>query len=342
METQRTPEKSVNPTRLENLISVVVPVYNEEGNIGPLVERLRKVLQGLKCGYEIIFALDPSSDSTEERILELRQADPNIKVLTFARRFGQPAAILAGLHYASGDPCVVIDADLQDPPELISQMVLKWREGFDVVYAQRRSRKGENWIKRIIAYFGYALIDKIAEVPIPRNTGDFRLLSKKVVNYVKSFKESHGFLRGLVALVGFRQTSVLYDRAPRNKGKGHYNRFLGSLRIGLNGVVGFSRWPLQMISLLGITISFLSFLIGFTYTVLRFCNVEIPWGNPTLVILVTFLSGIQLLSLGIMGEYVGRIYDEVKERPLFIVDREIGFEGTAGRTVKGNLERSHV
>jgi dolichol-phosphate mannosyltransferase len=312
------------PETSDTILSVVVPVYNEERNIAPLVARLTPILRELGP-YEIIFALDPCHDRTEEIILEHRARDESIKLIRFSRRVGQPAATLAGIHFATGQACVVIDADLQDPPELIRDMVAKWRGGYEVVYAQRRSRQGETLLKRLVSYVGYRLINRIAEVEIPPNTGDFRLMSRRVVDALKSLKEGHGFLRGLVGLVGFRQTAILYDRQPRLTGFGNYNRFFGSLRIGFNGIVGFSRYPLHLISLLGVMISGFSFAIGITYTVLRLLYINIPWGNPTLVILLTFLSGVQLLSLGIMGEYIGRIYDEVKGRPLWIVDRAYGF-----------------
>lgn len=310
------------------VLSVVVPVFNEERNVRPFLERLWPIVREVGA-YEVIFTMDPSRDRTEELIRAAHAEDPAVKLLTFSRRVGQPAATLAGIHHASGAACVVIDVDLQDPPELIRDMVAKWREGFDVVYAQRRSRKGETLVKQVVSHAGYKLINKIAEVDIPPNTGDFRLMSRRVIDVLKLLRESHGFLRGLVALVGFRQTGILYDRDPRLAGAGNYNRFLGSLRIGFNGIVGFSRYPLHLISLLGLAISALSFAVGITYVVVRLLHIEIPWGNPTLVIMVTFLSGVQLLSLGIMGEYVGRIYDEVKARPLYIIDQAHGFEAAA-------------
>ncbi len=308
------------------LLSIVIPVYNEENNIAPLVDRLKKVAVSIGCRYELIFSMDPSSDKTEEKILAYISEDANIKLIKYSRRFGQPSATLGGLRYASGDACVVIDADLQDPPELIIDMVDKWFQGYDVVYAQRRTREGETLIKKAVSYLGYYIINKVAEVEIPRNTGDFRLMSRKVVDYLSTLKESHGFLRGLVAIIGFKQTAIVYDRDSRLYGKGKYNRNLGSLRVGLDGLIGFSRYPLRLISILGMSIALLSFLLASIYIVTRLAGINIPWGNPTLVILISFLSGIQLLSLGVMGEYVGRIYDEVKERPLYIVDRAYGFE----------------
>jgi polyisoprenyl-phosphate glycosyltransferase len=307
-------------------LSVVIPVFNEEGNIEPVYERLGGVLDDIGLTWELIFSLDPSTDETEAKILALRERDPRVKLLRFSRRFGQPMATLAGLDAARGDAIVVIDCDLQDPPELIPELVRRWREGYDVVYARRRTREGETLAKRIVSALGYRLINRVADVDIPPNTGDFRLMSRRVVDNVVALKESHGFLRGLVGLVGFRQTSVLYDREPRVAGEGHYNRFFGSIAIGLNGVVGFSRYPLQVISLLGICFAGFAFLLAVGYVALKLSGVSFPVGNPTIVIVVAFFSGVQLLSLGVMGEYVGRIYDEVRERPKYIVESSYGFD----------------
>ena len=308
------------------LVSVVVPVLNEEDTVGPLYERVRASLEAADVDFELIFSADPCSDRTEDAVRELRTRDPRVKLIRLSRRFGQPAATMAGLRMSNGDAVAVIDADLQDPPELLGEMIERWREGFDVVYAQRRSREGETLVKRFVAWMGYRVIRRVAEVDIPENTGDFRLMSRRVVDEVLRLNETHGFLRGLVALVGFPQTSVAYDRDPRAAGASKYNRFWGSIRIGVNGIVGFSRYPLHLISLLGIAFFVVAMLLGLTYFVLAFVNVDIPWGNPTLVMLISLFSGIQLLSLGVMGEYVGRIYDEVKRRPMFIVESLEGFE----------------
>jgi glycosyltransferase involved in cell wall biosynthesis len=308
------------------LISVVIPAYNEQGNVGPMYERLAAVFAQLPVEWELIFSVDPSTDGTEEKILELRERDPRVKMLRFSRRFGQPAATLAGMEAAAGDAVVVIDCDLQDPPELIPEMIARWNEGFEVVYAQRRTRAGETLAKRVVAAVGYRVIKRISDVDIPPNTGDFRLMSRRVVDNVVALREEHGFLRGLVALVGFKQTSVLYDRDARASGKGKYNRFFGSLVIGMNGIVGFSRYPLHLISTVGVLLSGLSILLALVYLGMKIGGFPFPTGNPTIVLLICFFSGIQLLSLGVMAEYVGRIYDEVKRRPRFILESSYGID----------------
>jgi polyisoprenyl-phosphate glycosyltransferase len=315
----------IQHARRRDRLSVVVPVFNEEHNIERLYDRVAGVLRKLDLDWELVFSVDPCTDRTEELILALRARDPRVKMLRFSRRFGQPMATLAGMEAASGDAVVVIDCDLQDPPEVMVDLVARWREGYDVVYAQRRTRAGETLPKRIISALGYRVITRIAEVEIPPNTGDFRLMSRRVVDNVVSLKETHGFLRGLVGLVGFRQSSVLYDRDSRAGGSSKYNRFAGSLVIGLNGVIGFSRYPLQLISLAGILLSGIALLVAFAYLALKLLGASFPLGNPTIVIVVSLFSAIQLLSLGVIGEYVGRIYDETKGRPKYIIESRYGW-----------------
>lgn len=309
------------------MLSIVIPAYNEQDNVSRVYARLNSALEGLELEWELIFSVDPCTDRTEELILQLCEADPRIKMLRFSRRFGQPMATMAGLDASCGDAVVVVDCDLQDPPELIPELVARWLEGYDVVYAKRRTRAGETIIKRIVSALGYRVIKRIADVDIPPNTGDFRLMSRRVVDNIVALKEGHGFLRGLVGLVGFRQTSVLYDREPRAAGASKYNRFLGSLLIGLNGIVGFSRYPLQLISLIGMALSGLAFTVALIYLGLKLGGDTFPVGNPTIVIALSFFSGIQLLSLGVIGEYVGRIYDESRDRPKYIVESRHGWDG---------------
>jgi dolichol-phosphate mannosyltransferase len=221
---------------------------------------------------------------------------------------------------------IVMDVDLQDPPELITEMVAKWREGFDVVLPQRRQRTGEPWLKKLVSATGYKVINRIAEVRIPPNTGDFRLMTRRVVDELVRLKECHGFLRGMVAVVGFKQVLIPFDRPARFAGDTNYNRFLGSLRIGFNGIFCFSTYALSLSTLLGFVIAGFSFLLMAVYLFYKLMGWEILWGNPTLVILITFLGGVQLISVGILGEYIGRIYEEVRDRPRFIVERAEGFE----------------
>jgi polyisoprenyl-phosphate glycosyltransferase len=305
-----------------HFISIIIPVYREETNIKPFLQRMESVVTQLNIQYEIIFCLDPSPDKTEQIILDEIKRNENIRLIRFSRRFGQPAATLAGIHYCKGDVCVVIDVDLQDPPELIEPMLEKWKEGYKVVYAKRRSRKGETFLKTWISYFGYRVINKISDVTIPSDTGDFRLMDRRVIDELKQLHESHGYLRGMVAFVGFKQTFVEYDRDERASGVTNYNRYLGSLRIAFNGIVGFSIRPLQIATLIGGFIAAGAFLLGFWILFEKlFLHVELTPGLTWTIVLITFLSGVQLFSLGIMGEYVGRIYEEVKQRPIYIVEK---------------------
>ncbi len=307
----------------EKQLSVIVPVYKEAANIKPFLQRIEAVLNKSHFTYEIIFCLDPSPDNTEAVIQAEIQRNSDIKLLIFSRRFGQPAATMAGIMFCKGENCIVIDVDLQDPPELIDSMYQKLKEGYEVVYAKRRSRKGETLVKRFISYWGYKVINQLSEVQIPRNTGDFRIMTRRVIEELRSLNESHGFLRGLVAYVGFKQAFVEYDRDERLAGVGNYNRFTGSLKIGLNGLISFSSRPLQMMSLAGATVAGFSFLLGAWYVLQKLIGIDLTPGLSTTVLVVTFFSGIQLLSLGLIGEYIGRIYDEVKRRPMYIIDKVV-------------------
>lgn len=311
-------------------LSVVVPAYNEIDNVANVCRRTAEVMAG--CGiadWELVFAVDPSTDGTEDAIRRLAEGDARIKMIRFSRKVGQPAATIAGMAASTKEACVVIDCDLQDPPELIGDLVQGYRDGFDVVYAQRRTREGETAVKRAVASVGYSVIGRISEVDIPTNTGDFRLMSRRVVDEVVALGESHGFLKGLVPYVGFPTVGVQYDRAARAAGASKYNRFWGSLLIGLNGVIGFSRYPLQLISVTGLILAALALILAVTYVALKLGGLPFPAGNPTIIVVVSFFSGVQLLSIGIMGEYVGRIYDEVKRRPKWIVESQTGLSPEA-------------
>jgi polyisoprenyl-phosphate glycosyltransferase len=305
------------------LISVVVPVYKEENNIRPFLARTVPILEQLGS-YEIIFSLDPSPDATEQLIREEIARNPNIGLMVFSRRFGQSAAVMAGILNCRGQWCVVIDVDLQDPPEMIETLWRKAQEGFDVVRARRESRAGETLLRRVVTQTGYKLINSIADVPIPRNTGEFRIMSRRVIEELRGLSESHGFLRGLVALVGFPQTEILFARAARNIGTGNYNRYIGSIKIGFDGIFGFSTVPLRMMVWAGFGIALLSALAIFVVIILKIIHGnEYPMGTPTITILVLFMGGVQLTAIGVLGEYIGRIYDEVRRRPLYIIEHAV-------------------
>jgi dolichol-phosphate mannosyltransferase len=284
-----------------------VPVYKEEMNIAPFVEAVTRVADQNSIKYELIFCMDPSPDHTKDVIVKHIDKNPAIKLITFSRRFGQPGATMAGILHAKGDACVVIDVDLQDPVEVIPELVAKWAEGYDVVYAKRRSRQGETLPKRVISHVAYKVINHVSEVNIPTDTGDFRLISRRVIEELRHLKETHGFLRGMVAFVGFPTTFVEYDRKPRYAGEGKYNRFTGSLTIGFNGLLCFSAKPLLYIFSLGFVFIIAGIIMAFTN--LNLC-----------AILLTIYSGIQICVMGLLGQYIARIYDEVKDRPMYIID----------------------
>src|SRR5258707_8683726 len=269
-------------------LSIVVPVYKEAGNIKPFLQRTEAVMAKMGVRYEIIFALDPSPDNTEAVILEEINRNPAIKLILFSRRFGQPAATMAGILNCTGQRCVVIDVDLQDQPEVIEQLYNKMAEGYEVVYAMRSSREGETLIKRAVSYFGYTVINRLSDVEIPRNTGDFRIMSRRVIEELRRLSETHGFLRGMVAYVGFRQAPLLYNRGARLPGNGNYHRPIGPLRIGINGLVGFSIRPLQVMSMAGFALAAISFMIGLFYVIQKIVEVDITPGLSTTVLVVTF------------------------------------------------------
>lgn len=325
-------------------ISVVVPVYKEEGNIIPFLQRIEPILEQIGS-YEIIFSMDPSPDNTETIIRHEMKRNSRIGLLTFSRRFGQPSASIAGILNCRGAFCAVIDVDLQDPPELIKDMYAKSLGGFDVVYARRRTRAGETLLKKIISEIGYKVINSIAHVQIPRNTGDFRIISRRVIEELRLLPESHGFLRGLVALVGFKQTFVDYDRQPRLSGTGNYNRLTGSFKIGFNGLFGFSSYPLSLMLWSGFIMAGLSTLLIISTIASKFLlHKNYPLGIPTVTILVLLMGGVQLMSIGILGEYIGRIYDEVRRRPMYIIDQafNVNVQNSRGPNKGSHLNKKNA
>ena len=307
-------------------LSVIVPAYKEEANIKLFIDRLIRAIEKITNDYEVIFSVDPSKDKTENLIMDEIKKNSKIRMIVFSRRFGQPNATMAGLKLSKAERSLIIDCDLQDPPELIDKMFTEMDKGFDVVLAVRKSRKGETLIKKIITNYGYKLINKITDIKIPANSGDFRMLSKKVVDELKLIDEPNAFLRGLVAYIGFKQTSLIYDRDERSLGKSKYNKYFGSIKIAFNGIFGFSSKPIFLMSLIGFIFAIMSFLIGFYYIIVKILDPTITPGLSSTILLITFFSGLQLIGLGILGEYIGRIHDDVKKRPKYIIDKKINFD----------------
>ncbi|MFA4901968.1 MAG: glycosyltransferase family 2 protein [Desulfobaccales bacterium] len=309
-------------------LSIVAPMYNEESNIDYFFDTLIPVLTRLNLEYEIICINDGSKDCTLEKLLNYHQNNPQIKIINFSRNFGKEVAMTAGLHHSSGQAIIPIDTDLQDPPELITELVEKWREGYDVVYAVRRQRLGESSFKRFTANAFYRFINAISDTPIPRDTGDFRLFDRKVVKELNRIPERTRFMKGLFAWVGFKQVGIEYDRQPRYRGKTKWN-YWKLWNFALDGITLFSTIPLKLWSYIGIIISLLSFGYG-SFLILRtiILGKDVP-GYASIMVAVLFLGGLQLISLGIIGEYLGRIYAETKRRPLYIINELYGLERKA-------------
>lgn len=306
-------------------LSIIVPIYNEAGNLDYLFERLLGVLNSLNMNYEIICVNDGSKDDTLTQLIFYHQTNPSIKIINLSRNFGKEVALSAGIDYAQGKAVIPLDADLQDPPELIQELVIKWQEGFDIVYATRRSRQGETWTKRFTAQIFYQTMGKMTKIEIPPNTGDFRLMDRKVVNAIKKLPERTRFMKGLFAWVGYRQASILFDRKPRFQGQTTWT-YWKLWNFALDGILSFSLVPLKIWSYLGLLISIIS-LIYAIFLVIRtlILGIDVP-GYASLMVATLFLGGIQLISLGVIGEYLGRVYEEVKARPLYLVRDVWGIE----------------
>lgn len=301
------------------VFSIVAPIYNEAANIPVLYQRIHEVMDSTGEEWELLLINDGSTDHSADIIQQLASQDDRVRPVIFARNFGHQIAVTAGLDYSRGQAVVIIDADLQDPPEVILDLIAKWREGYEVVYAIRAEREGEGWFKLFTASLFYRLITKITDVNIPLDAGDFRLLDRKVVNVLNQMRERHRFLRGMSAWVGFRQIGVPYKRAARHAGETKYP-FRKMFRLAINAITGFSYFPLQMATYVGFISAGISILSIPVVIALRLWGTQTPLvGQATTLIAVLFLGGVQLISLGILGEYIGRLYDEAKGRPLYIV-----------------------
>jgi len=300
--------------------SVIAPIYNEQETLPEFYRRVKEVMESTNEPWELILIDDGSKDGSTEIIRGLAEKDEHVRPVIFARNFGHQIAVTAGLDYSRGDAVTIIDSDLQDPPEVILDLIAKWREGFEVVYAVRTEREGETWFKTFTASLFYRIIFRITDVKIPMDTGDFRLMDRKVVNVMNTMREKHRFLRGMSAWVGFKQIGVGYKRAARFAGSTHYP-FKKMLKLALNAITGFSYFPLQLATYIGFISAIIAIVAIPVVIIARVTGAGAFTGQATTLIAVLFLGGVQLISLGILGEYVGRIYDEVKGRPLYIVSQ---------------------
>ena len=302
----------------EIVYSIIAPIFNELGNIPELFRRVKETMENTGEPWELLLIDDGSTDGSTDQIRDLATQDFHIKPVIFARNFGHQIAVTAGLDYALGQAVVIIDADLQDPPEVVLDMISKWKEGYEVVYAQRSEREGEPWLKLLTASIFYRLIYRITDVNIPMDTGDFRLLDRKVVAVMKGMRERHRFLRGMSSWVGFKQTGVRYKRAARYSGETKYP-YKKMIKFASDAITSFSYFPLQLAMYLGFITAGISIIAIPVVIISRIVGSHAFTGQATTLIAVLFLGGVQLISLGILGEYIGRLYDEAKDRPLYII-----------------------
>lgn len=332
IDTQTAPRNAASAVEPPPVFSVVAPVYNEAATLPLFCQRVVAALEPLGEPFELVLVNDGSRDESLDVMIEQHERDPRIKIVNFSRNFGHQIAITAGIDYARGAAVAVIDSDLQDPPEVIPELIAKWREGYGIVFAQRSERAGETWFKKTTASFFYRLIQRITNVDIPVDTGDFRLMDRKVVDTLKRMREHHRFMRGLSVWVGFKQIGVEYKRAPRHAGETKYP-LAKMVRFALDGITSFSYLPLQLATYFGFFIAAISLLALIAVVILRLTGSGgianeggAFYGQASTLVSVLFLGGIQLIFLGIIGEYLGRIYDEVKQRPLYIVSDVIGLD----------------
>ncbi|TFB12832.1 glycosyltransferase [Candidatus Marinimicrobia bacterium MT.SAG.4] len=312
------------------MISVVIPVYNSQESLEELHRRLTHVLQAYGSEYEIIFINDGSKDNSGEVIAELRRKDNYVKFIDLSRNFGAQAAISAGLKYASGDAVAIMDDDLQDPPELLPHFLDKMKDGYEVIYGIIKGRK-ENVIIRASYYLFYRILSRLSKIEVPLDAGDFCVISRKVVNAMNRMPESNRYLRGLRSWVGFRQIGIEYERAKRHSGKSGYS-LGGYFRFALDGIFSFSYAPLRLATIAGFTIAILSFIIGFKAIIPKILGNQAVPGFPALFVAITFIGGVQLITIGLIGEYVARIYDETKKRPHYVINNMKGFASESSET----------
>ncbi len=302
-------------------LSIVIPVFNEENNLPSLYTRLKQTLEAIPGSHELIFVNDGSSDGSLQHIRKLAASDTSVRYIDFSRNFGHQVAVSAGIDHCSGSAVVIIDADLQDPPELIPSLWHKMKEGYEVVYARRKKRAGEGAMKKLTAKLFYRSLARITNIHIPLDTGDFRIMSRKIVQVLQQMPEQHKFLRAQIAWAGFAQTSIEYDRDPRNAGSSGYT-YRKMIRLALDGITGFSNLPLKMATIAGFLVSGITFLVSLYALYSRFVSKDYVPGWTSLILAVLFIGGVQLISIGIIGEYISRISTNVRNRPLYVVQEK--------------------
>lgn len=317
------------------LLSVVLPIFNEQENLGTLVSRLVAALDPLELTYELIFVDDGSRDASVTQLRALAQRDSRVVLIELSRNFGHQTAVTAGLDFARGQGVIIMDSDLQDPPEALPQFIAKWRDGHDVVYAIRAGRK-EGWLMRSAYAAFYRLLQRVAQVEIPLDAGDFCIMDRRVVDLLNGMPERNRFVRGIRSWVGLDQVGLVYERHGRNAGRSKYT-FSRLMYLALDGLVSFSFLPLRIITVIGLTISLLAIVAAIIYTIQRITVGLYPPGFATIIVAVLFLAGIQLITTGVIGEYIGRIFDEVKRRPLYVVHRVTGETRSQRRTADRRL-----
>lgn len=301
-------------------ITIVIPAYNEEEVIGELYEALIVVTQQLPLyAFEFLFVDDGSTDDTLVRLSQYRQDDERIQTLALSRNYGKETAMIAGLDYATGDAVVILDADLQDPPSLINEMIYWWEQGYDDVYAKRRSRKGESWLKKITSKRYYEMLQKTTRIPLQKDTGDFRLLDRRCVDALKQLRETQRYTKGLFSWIGYKKKELLFDRQPRAAGKTKWN-YLNLINLAIEGFTSFTTIPLRVSTVAGFIISIIAFVYMIVILIKTLLFGSDVSGYPSLMMMILFLGGIQLISLGVIGEYLGRVFNETKRRPLYFVD----------------------
>lgn len=307
-------------------LSVVIPILNEAENIDSFIEKVVPIIERITNIYELIFVLDPCTDDSEEIIQKNIKKNENIKLIKFSRRFGQPAALLAGIKNSSLENIVLIDVDLQDPPELIEKMYELRKQGYDTILAKRKSKKGENFVRKVISDIGYRLISKLSDTKIPKNVGEFRLISKKIKNQIQKLEEKDFFLRGINSFIGFKYKVIEFDREKRLKGETKYNKYTGSLKIGLNGIFSFSTKPLHYITIISTFSFLLSSIIFITYLVLTALKLFVFKYQFFIITLILLVSSLIFFSQGIIAEYLARIIPDIKKRPSYIIDKKYNFK----------------